>query len=223
MQPQVVSDLENAVDPAFVQVIWIQKRPRRAGSDLAAAFKGAPYKIMLVANKFQTGFDQPLLSAMYVDKKLSGVTAVQTLSRLNRTHRTAGGEQKRKTFVIDFANKPEYIPRRSIRTSPTATMETEIDPYVVVHRAGRARARDAAVPPGEDGGRPGGRSGQPVPRRAAAVLSMHRPPRYGGNARHRDWPCDGTGVLVDSARAQSAGVCVRGSGARPVTAEGWIG
>ena len=49
-----------------------------AGSDLAAAFKGATYKIMLVANKFQTGFDQPLLSAMYVDKKLSGVTAVQT-------------------------------------------------------------------------------------------------------------------------------------------------
>ncbi|MFC7646748.1 hypothetical protein ACFQX6_43985 [Streptosporangium lutulentum] len=60
-----------------------------AGADLAAAFKGETYKIMLVANKFQTGFDQPLLSAMYVDKKLSGVTAVQSLSRLNRTHRTA--------------------------------------------------------------------------------------------------------------------------------------
>src|SRR4051794_25549899 len=58
-----------------------------AGSDLAAAFKGATYTIMLVANKFQTGFDQPLLSAMYVDKKLPGLTAVQTLSRLNQTHR----------------------------------------------------------------------------------------------------------------------------------------
>ena len=59
--------------------------------DLRSAFKGDEYKVMLVANKFQTGFDQPLLCAMYVDKKLSGVTAVQTLSRLNRTYRTAVG------------------------------------------------------------------------------------------------------------------------------------
>ncbi|APH02825.1 restriction endonuclease subunit R [Janibacter indicus] len=106
-----------------------------AGSDLAAAFKGDTYKIMTVANKFQTGFDQPLLSAMYVDKRLSGVTAVQTLSRLNRTHRTAGGEQKRKTFVIDFVNKPEDI-RQSFEPYFTAArLETETDPYVVVHLA----------------------------------------------------------------------------------------
>ena len=106
-----------------------------AGSDLAAAFKGETYKIMLVANKFQTGFDQPLLSAMYVDKKLSGVTAVQTLSRLNRTHRTAGGEQKRKTFVIDFVNKPEDIRAAFEPYFTNATLETETDPYVVVHLA----------------------------------------------------------------------------------------
>lgn len=106
-----------------------------AGSDLAAAFKGDTYKFMTVANKFQTGFDQPLLSAMYVDKRLSGVTAVQTLSRLNRTHRTAGGEQKRKTFVIDFVNKPEDI-RQSFEPYFTAArLETETDPYVVVHLA----------------------------------------------------------------------------------------
>jgi type I restriction enzyme, R subunit len=104
-----------------------------AGSDLASAFKGATYTIMLVANKFQTGFDQPLLSAMYVDKKLSGVTAVQTLSRLNRTHRTAGGEQKRKTFVIDFANKPEDIRTAFEPYFTNATLETETDPYVVFH------------------------------------------------------------------------------------------
>lgn len=104
-----------------------------AGSDLAAAFKGATYKIMLVANKFQTGFDQPLLSAMYIDKKLSGVTAVQTLSRLNRTHRTAGGEQKRKTFVIDFVNKPEDIQVAFEPYFTNATLETETDPYVVFH------------------------------------------------------------------------------------------
>ena len=104
-----------------------------AGSDLAAAFKGTTYKIMLVANKFQTGFDQPLLTAMYVDKKLSGVTAVQTLSRLNRTHRTAGGEQKRKTFVIDFVNKPDDIRTAFEPYFTNASLETETDPYVVVH------------------------------------------------------------------------------------------
>jgi type I restriction enzyme R subunit len=108
-----------------------------SGSDLAAAFKGATYKIMLVANKFQTGFDQPLLSAMYVDKKLSGVTAVQTLSRLNRTHRTAGGEQKRKTFVIDFVNKPEDIRAAFEPYFTNATLETETDPYIVVHLANK--------------------------------------------------------------------------------------
>lgn len=106
-----------------------------AGSDLAAAFKGATYTIMLVANKFQTGFDQPLLSAMYVDKKLSGVTAVQTLSRLNRTHRTASGERKRKTFVIDFVNKPEDIRTAFEPYFTGATIETETDPYVVAHLA----------------------------------------------------------------------------------------
>ncbi|MGY5884932.1 type I restriction endonuclease subunit R [Modestobacter lacusdianchii] len=106
-----------------------------AGADLAAAFKSETYKVMLVANKFQTGFDQPLLSAMYVDKKLSGVTAVQTLSRLNRTHRTAGGEQKRKTFVIDFVNKPEDIKAAFEPYFKNATLETETDPYVVVHLA----------------------------------------------------------------------------------------
>ena len=106
-----------------------------AGSDLAAVFKGDTYTFMTVANKFQTGFDQPLLSAMYVDKRLAGVTAVQTLSRLNRTHRTAGGEQKRKTFVIDFVNKPEDI-RQSFEPYFTAArLETETDPYVVVHLA----------------------------------------------------------------------------------------
>ncbi|MFF6884585.1 type I restriction endonuclease subunit R [Streptomyces sp. NPDC012421] len=108
-----------------------------AGADLAAAFKGDTYKIMLVANKFQTGFDQPLLSAMYVDKKLSGIAAVQTLSRLNRTHRTAGGEQKRKTFVIDFANKPDDIRAAFEPYFKNAALETETDPYVVVHLANK--------------------------------------------------------------------------------------
>lgn len=108
-----------------------------AGADLAAAFKGDAYRIMVVANKFQTGFDQPLLSTMYVDKRLSGVTAVQTLSRLNRTHRTADGEQKVKTFVIDFANKPDDIRAAFEPYFTNATLETETDPYIVVHLANK--------------------------------------------------------------------------------------
>jgi type I restriction enzyme R subunit len=67
-------------------------------------FKKAEYRFLIVAEKFQTGFDQPLLHTMYVDKKLSGVSAVQTLSRLNRT-----AKGKDDTFVLDFANTEEEI------------------------------------------------------------------------------------------------------------------
>jgi len=70
----------------------------------ADTFKLPEFKILIVANKFQTGFDQPLLHTMYVDKKLGGVMAVQTLSRLNRT--TKGKED---TMVLDFANYEEEI------------------------------------------------------------------------------------------------------------------
>jgi type I restriction enzyme R subunit len=72
--------------------------------DIAEEFKKPGYKILIVANKFQTGFDQPLLHTMYVDKALGGVATVQTLSRLNRT--TKG---KQDTFIIDFVNKQEDI------------------------------------------------------------------------------------------------------------------
>jgi type I restriction enzyme R subunit len=79
--------------------------------DLRQEFKSDQYRVMIVANKFQTGFDQPLLCAMYVDKKLSGITAVQTLSRLNRTHTTAKGTKKTAamTQVVDFVNEPAEI------------------------------------------------------------------------------------------------------------------
>ena len=73
-----------------------QELPERFGSD--------DYQVLLVAEKYQTGFDQPLLHTMYVDKRLAGIQAVQTLSRLNRIH--AGKED---TFVLDFVNKPEDI------------------------------------------------------------------------------------------------------------------
>lgn len=72
--------------------------------ELPTIFERDEYKILIVADKYQTGFDQPLLHTMYVDKKLSGVKAVQTLSRLNRMH-----PGKEDTFVLDFANDRQTI------------------------------------------------------------------------------------------------------------------
>ena len=73
-------------------------------AEIETKLEEEPYRILIVANKFQTGYDQPLLHTMYVDKQLSGVKAVQTLSRLNRCH-----PKKQDTFVLDFANDPEMI------------------------------------------------------------------------------------------------------------------
>ena len=74
------------------------------GGNIPVEFNKDEYKFLLVANKYQTGFDQPLLHTMYVDKKLGGVNAVQTLSRLNRSH-----PEKQDTFVLDFANTADEI------------------------------------------------------------------------------------------------------------------
>ena len=76
------------------------------GRDMRTAFDSDDYQVMIVANKFQTGFDQPKLCAMYVDKKLGGVECVQTLSRLNRTY---PGKAETGTFILDFFNEPEDI------------------------------------------------------------------------------------------------------------------
>lgn len=73
-------------------------------AEIETKMEEEPYRILIVANKFQTGYDQPLLHTMYVDKQLSGVKAVQTLSRLNRCH-----PKKQDTFVLDFANDPDMI------------------------------------------------------------------------------------------------------------------
>jgi len=72
--------------------------------ELPEKFASDEYQILVVAEKFQTGFDQPLLHTMYVDKRLSGIQAVQTLSRLNRTH-----PGKEDTFVLDFVNETQEI------------------------------------------------------------------------------------------------------------------
>lgn len=95
-----VIDPENGSDE-FTET---KMNPGLKGRDLREAFDTNEFQILLVANKYQTGFDQPKLVSMYVDKKLAGVAAVQTLSRLNRTMAS-----KDQTFVIDFVNVPEDI------------------------------------------------------------------------------------------------------------------
>lgn len=101
------------------------------GSDLAREFRRPEYRLMIVADKFQTGFDQPLLCAMYVDKKLPDVHAVQTLSRLNRTYRAPSGEMKDRTFVLDFVNDPDDIHEAFLTYYLEAHVEKETDPNLV--------------------------------------------------------------------------------------------
>jgi len=90
---------------------------------LASRFNSPDYQVLLVANKYQTGFDQPLLLAMYVDKRLDGVQAVQTLSRLNR--KIPGKETP---FVIDFANKSEDIYKAFKPYFDSTSLQEESDP-----------------------------------------------------------------------------------------------
>ena len=100
--------------------------PGLKGRDLREAFAGDEYGLLIVANKYQTGFDQPLLAAMYVDKRLAGVAAVQTLSRLNRT---APGKDA--TFVLDFVNDPQEILEAFLPYYKTARLTAVTDPNLI--------------------------------------------------------------------------------------------
>jgi len=91
--------------------------------DIEKTFKKDPYRFLIVANKFQTGYDEPLLHTMYVDKMLTDIKAVQTLSRLNRAH-----PLKRDTFVLDFANDVETIQIAFQDYYKTTILSTETDP-----------------------------------------------------------------------------------------------
>jgi type I restriction enzyme R subunit len=92
-------------------------------SELPEKFSTDEYQILVVANKYQTGFDEPLLHTMYVDKRLSGVRAVQTLSRLNRQH-----PDKEDTLVLDFENDRQDILNSFERFYTTTTAVDEVDP-----------------------------------------------------------------------------------------------
>ena len=86
-------------------------------------FQEDPYRFLIVAEKFQTGYDEPLLHTMYVDKQLSGIKAVQTLSRLNRAH-----PGKHDTFVLDFQNKTDMILLAFSDYYRTTVLSDETDP-----------------------------------------------------------------------------------------------
>ncbi|TKB07454.1 type I restriction endonuclease subunit R [Desulforhopalus sp. IMCC35007] len=102
--------------------------PGLKGRDMRKAFDSDDYQVMIVANKFQTGFDQPKLCAMYVDKKLGGVECVQTLSRLNRTF---PGKKDSGTFVLDFFNEPQDILDAFYPYYKTAELADVSDPDLI--------------------------------------------------------------------------------------------
>lgn len=121
-----VSDKENV--PPLINVteesIALNPNLRRRG--IREAFNTDEFQILLVANKFQTGFDQSLLCGMYVDKRLAGIQAVQTLSRLNRSHKG-----KDTTYVLDFVNDPAEVLEAFKPYYTTARLSDITDPNLV--------------------------------------------------------------------------------------------
>ena len=101
----------------------LNKENGMVGSNIPEGFKNPQYRILIVSNKFQTGYDEPLLQSMYIDKKLSGVQCVQTLSRLNRKM-----NGKEDTFVIDFVNEIEDIVQSFQPFYTTTILSGETDP-----------------------------------------------------------------------------------------------
>ncbi len=100
------------------------------GRDIREAFATDEYQLLLVANKFQTGFDQPLLCGMYVDKRLGGIQAVQTLSRLNRAYSGPFGV-KDTSYVLDFVNDPAEVLAAFKVYYETAELAGVTDPNLV--------------------------------------------------------------------------------------------
>ena len=140
------------IDPTDPTVSYTEPMMNGFGEGkLPKRFASEEYQVLVVAEKYQTGFDQPLLHTMYVDKKLAGVKAVQTLSRLNRTH-----PGKADTFVLDFANKakeiqdafePFFEQSSAAPTDPNVlyTLEHTITAAHVIHPVEQKAAVDALL------------------------------------------------------------------------------
>ena len=120
-----VNDKESGPEP-FKETSK-ELNPGLKGRNIAEAFKDDQFQILLVANKFQTGFDQPLLCGMYVDKRLDGIQAVQTLSRLNRCY-----PGKDNTFVLDFVNDSEQVLNAFKTYYTTAQLSDATDPNIIL-------------------------------------------------------------------------------------------
>ena len=119
-----IVDKESGPEPFTESSVALN--PALKGRNIAGAFNTGEYQILLVANKFQTGFDQPLLCGMYVDKRLAGIQAVQTLSRLNRAP-----PGKDTTYVIDFVNEPGEVLLAFKTYYETAELSGTTDPNLV--------------------------------------------------------------------------------------------
>ena len=119
-----VVDPESGPDP-FTET-GKELNPTLRGQDIRNVFATEDHHILLVANKFQTGFDQPLLCGMYVDRRLAGIQAVQTLSRLNRAH-----PGKDTTYVLDFVNSEDEILAAFRAYHTTAELAAVTDPNIV--------------------------------------------------------------------------------------------
>lgn len=119
-----VHDLESF--PDLVTETSAALNPGLRGRDIREVFKEPDYHLLLVANKFQTGFDQPLLCGMYVDKMLGGIQAVQTLSRLNRAH-----PGKDTSYILDFVNETAEVLKAFKIYYETAELGGVTDPHVV--------------------------------------------------------------------------------------------
>lgn len=115
----IVAFTDKVIDGKVVTEAEINGFP---SAEIEKRIEQEPYRFLIVADKFQTGYDQPLLHTMYVDKQLSDLKAVQTLSRLNRCH-----PKKQDTFVLDFANDPDVIRQAFQRYYKTTILTGESD------------------------------------------------------------------------------------------------
>ena len=95
----------------------------RSDNDIAEKFKEDDYKILIVAEKFQTGFDQKLLHTMFVDRSLGGIQCIQTLSRLNRTY----WPYKEDTLVVDFRNDADSVRKAFNKYYTVTTLTGDVD------------------------------------------------------------------------------------------------
>ncbi|WP_202867711.1 type I restriction endonuclease subunit R [Kribbella pittospori] len=129
-EPGINGLSESELPDAFAYTRADDPNARARTGDKGGAPARTEYRILVVADKYQTGFDQPLLTTMYVEKPLAGVAAVQTLSRLNRTHLLKSQED---LFVLDFANEADDI-QKAFKPYYEEAVTTPVDPNLLYQK-----------------------------------------------------------------------------------------